>query len=64
MIFKPNNIQIYNKKCIGCINHDKDIMLSFDNEDEIEIHDLFLSTQQAKRIIELLQKRLEENKQL
>lgn len=62
MIFEPENLQVHGNKCIGCIEHKKDIMISFDIEKNQYIHDLFLTTEQAERLISLLQQRLQENK--
>ena len=62
MIFEPENLQVHNKFCEGCIAHNKDIMVSFDISSNQYIHDLFLTTEQAERLIILLQQKLQENK--
>lgn len=65
MTFEPKNIQVYNKKCVGCINHKKDIMIAIDgyqnNLGTETVHDLFLNSEQAQKLINLLQIKLKEN---
>lgn len=61
--FIAESIKIYDKNCIGCIRWDRDIMISFiDNNKkykDTDIHetfDLFLTQAQASELITQLEK--------
>jgi len=62
------NIRVHDKGVNGCIRHKKDIMLSFQLEGDKstnglkDIHDIFLTTNQAEELLEGLKQKLETNK--
>ncbi len=51
-----------NKDCIGCRRFDSDSMLTFKIDEIPEFIDIFLTTEQAEKLIDYIQKSLEENK--
>jgi len=67
--YSVDNFRVYDKTCVGCRRVGKDIMVVFagkpasDDRDKGQsyIHDFFLSQDQAKDLIEQLQKQLENN---
>ena len=52
----------HGKDVLGCRRFDKDIMLSFQFEEEREIHDFFFSQSSAESLHDELGKRLQDNK--
>lgn len=45
----------YSKTCLGCIRHNKDVMITFTYEGEkLSFHDFFLTNKQAQRLLERL----------
>lgn len=69
MEFLLENIRVHGR-VNGCVKHKKDIMISFQSEDDKvtngmkDIHDIFLTTKQAEELLEELKNKLEFNKQL
>lgn len=50
-------IDVHDKEVCGCVRHNSDIMLSFTIEDKDEIHDIFLTQEQAEKLsIQLITK--------
>ena len=55
-------LQVYPKTCIGCRDKNRAIMLSFTTDDKPDlIHDIYLTTEQANRLLSNLQTRLKQN---
>lgn len=55
-------LQVYPKTCIGCRDHNRAIMLSFTTDDNPNlIHDIYLTTEQANRLMVNLKIRLQQN---
>jgi len=54
-------IASYNRKCIGCQNAKRDIMVSVQGEDASHIDDIFLTQEQAKSLLSDLQSSIEQN---
>lgn len=54
-------IRAYGKGCVGCLNHETDIMITFMQGEEFM--DIFMSTEVAKTFSDELIKRLEQNKE-
>lgn len=51
------SIGAHAKTCIGCRNHKRDVMLSFQHEGDEKrgaVHDLFLTQEQATGLLEAL----------
>ena len=58
------NLVVYGNKVIGSRRYKKDIMLAFTHEDDnSRVHDMFLTTAQAEKLIKDLQATLEWNKE-
>lgn len=56
------NILAHDRKCIGCRNHERDIMLSFIHDKDTEkVHDLFLTQAQAIDLLAGLKAAIERN---
>jgi hypothetical protein len=57
------NIRAYDKGCIGCVRHKKDVMIAFDStNEEYDIKDLFLTQGQAEYLHKELGKVINSNK--
>ena len=56
-----DNIRAFDKEVHGCKRHKKDIMISFQTEGSRDFHDIFLTNEQAKGLIESLKKSLKTN---
>ena len=55
---------VHDKGCMGCIRHKKDVLVVLvETADGKNSKDLFLSTEQAEKLVEQLQKVLERNKE-
>jgi hypothetical protein len=48
------SIQAYGRCCVGCQEHQKDVMLSFQFEEHGGVNDIFLTTKQAEYLAEKL----------
>lgn len=65
--FLAENVKVHGKSCIGCQRWDRDIMVSFTDENKkhksgvAECFDLFLTTEQATKLRDKLTKELEKN---
>lgn len=65
--FLAENVAVYGKKCIGCQRWDRDIMVSFMDENKKhesgvkECFDLFLTTEQTINLKDRLLQELERN---
>jgi hypothetical protein len=55
------SIIVFSKNVIGCQRHKKEIMITFKVENDNDIHDIFLTTEQAESLIAGLQKSLKIN---
>jgi hypothetical protein len=55
------NIRAFDKNVMGCKRHKKDIMIAFQVENDSNIHDIFLTTEQAESLVAGLQKSLKIN---
>lgn len=47
MEIKVANAQAYSRTCLGCQRHGADIMLSFQDDQDGQIHDVFMTEDQA-----------------
>lgn len=52
------NIRAYDKNVLGCQRHKKDVMISFQIENDKDFYDIFLSAEQAEYLLTTLQKSL------
>ena len=60
-----STILTHPRSCLGCISHKRDVMISFALEGEKStdpIHDIFLTKEQAEKLLESLAKTIELNK--
>lgn len=48
--FLAESLSVHNRKCIGCMTHGKDIMISFTRKGDPMVYDLFLTYEQAKNL--------------
>ena len=57
------NIQVYPRTCVGCVTQNRDIMVAVldKQSDRDDIHDVFLTTEQAEQLVRDLQDRLKTN---
>lgn len=55
------DIKAFDKNCIGCQNHKKEIMISFRTEGKPDFNDIFLSEEQAKNLVLSIEKSLKIN---
>lgn len=55
------NARAYDQECLGCKKFKAKIMLSLQPDAKGDIHDFFLTTEQAKGLVEELTKRLQHN---
>ncbi len=58
------SIRAYDKECIGCQRHSRDIMISYTKENDAkrsQVYDLFLTQGQAKMLYEELGRQIAEN---
>jgi len=60
-----NTIHTYGKKCVGCVTHNKEVMVTYtiveDRYSTKEFYDLFLSKDQAKKFLNDLKETIESN---
>ena len=62
----PNGIRVNSKDCMGCLRHEKDIMITLINKIDTftyDFTDVFLDNEQAEELIIKLQAMLERNKE-
>jgi len=59
-IVEVRNINVYDKDCYGCKRHKKDILIIINQEDKA--FDVFLTNEQAEKLIVDLTEKLMENK--
>lgn len=52
--FLAESLSVHNRKCIGCMTHRKDIMISFTRKGDPMVYDLFLTYEQARNLTESL----------
>lgn len=67
MQLQLKNIRAFDKKCLGCKKHNKDIMLSFmfdDDQNKHGVHDLFLTQKMAEYLVCELTDAVNRNKTL
>lgn len=55
------HISVHGQSCIGCERHEKDVMITFMDEEKENVHDLFLTTSQADGLLNELKRVLESN---
>ena len=65
--FKADDVRVSDKHCMGCERFDSDIMLTIINKREDKEHsykftDIFLSTEQAEKLLSQLEEKLQYNK--
>ncbi len=56
-----NSIAVYGASCWGCTHTQRDIMISVLQEPRPEIHDIFLTREQALQLIEDLARQVDED---
>lgn len=56
------NTNVFGKGCIGCLAHKKDIMIAYNYQGSDDIVNLYLTTEQAKNLLDNLKKQLKNNK--
>jgi len=58
---KVDSIRAYGKGCVGCLNHETDIMITYMNGEEFV--DIFMSQEVAQQFSDELVRRLQQNKE-
>lgn len=49
--FIATNVGVNGKRCVGCIRHDRPIMVSFMREGDERVYDPFLTEEQRRELI-------------
>lgn len=61
-----SNVNVYDISCIGCLRHERDIMITMstpgEGEHNIEFNDFFLTTAQAIQLRDEIDEKLKSNK--
>lgn len=52
--FLADALSVNDRKCIGCMTHGKDIMISFTRKGDPVVYDLFLTHEQATTLVTAL----------